>query len=65
MKLSAKLVEMTETGTLRKLSGSLGISPQAVVMWRKIPPARVIQIHKMYGLPIDALESLSDTVNIQ
>lgn len=62
MKLSAKLVSMTDTGTVRSFAESLGISPQAVVMWRKIPPARVIQLHKKYGLPIETLETLHESV---
>lgn len=62
MKLFSRLVSLTGAGTARKLSADLGISPQAIYMWRRVPPARIIQIHKRYGITIEKIESLTDEV---
>lgn len=64
MKISEKLVNLTGCNSARELSQRLGVSPQAVAMWRKVPPARVIQLHKMYGLPLDVLETLHESQQV-
>ena len=34
-----------------RLAKALGINPQAVSQWKKVPHARVLQLEELYGVP--------------
>jgi hypothetical protein len=34
-----------------RLAKALGINPQAISQWKKIPPTRVLQLEELYGVP--------------
>lgn len=59
MKLSTSLVTETGLKSTTELANSLGCTASAICQWKKIPPFRILQIHKLYGLPIEELEKLS------
>jgi DNA-binding transcriptional regulator YdaS (Cro superfamily) len=40
-----------KAGTKYRLAKALGIKPQAISQWKKIPPTRVLQLEGLYQVP--------------
>lgn len=38
-------------GTGDKLAAGLGVTPQALSQWRKVPPLRVLEVERFTGIP--------------
>ena len=42
-------------GGLTKLAVAIGITPQAIVKWKRIPAGRIVAIEKATGIPREQL----------
>ena len=42
-------------GSLRSLARELGISPQALSQWKRVPAYRILQIEAVTGIPRERL----------
>jgi DNA-binding transcriptional regulator YdaS (Cro superfamily) len=44
-------------GGIRELARRLGVSPSAILQWRRIPADRLVQVEAVTGIPREALRS--------
>jgi DNA-binding transcriptional regulator YdaS (Cro superfamily) len=52
----AGLVEAINiSGSITALAKKLGISPQAITLWKRIPSNRLLQIEEVTGIPRERL----------
>ena len=42
-------------GTTSTLASKVGVSPQAVSVWRKVPEKHLRRIHRLTGVPLEEL----------
>lgn len=42
-------------GGTAKLAAAIGVTPQAISGWRKVPPTRVLQVERATGVPREKL----------
>lgn len=46
---------IAKAGSVRALARALGISYEAVWKWRRVPPARVLEVEALTGIPRESL----------
>lgn len=42
-------------GTAKKLAEEIGVSPQALSQWKRVPPLRVLDVERATGIPREDL----------
>lgn len=49
------LQRILDTVGLRELSRRLGLSPNSVIKWRRVPDHRIVQVEDVTGVPRETL----------
>jgi len=49
------LQRILDTTGLRELSRRLGLSPNSVIKWRRVPDHRIVQVEDVTGIPRETL----------
>lgn len=42
---------ITKAGSSKALAAAIGVTPQALSQWRRVPPMRVLQVERATGVP--------------
>ncbi len=49
------LQRILDTTGLRELSRRLGLSPNSVIKWKRVPDHRIVQVERVTGVPRETL----------
>ena len=57
MKDEALLEAIAAAGSVTKLAAAIGVKPQAVSQWRRVPTERVVAVEAATGVPRERLRA--------